>query len=196
MGLRALFEQHGLMEHLSAFERERVAVRDLAELTEQELSESFGAVSFGDRKRFRALVASLTGGSASAPTPTPQTRLRSAPGRSASSRARGCPDRIQLSSASLSFFRQRSSLTLRTDGSDGARVEGCSPTADPHRSLRWPLRPPPLPSPAATAKTTCSKVFNDRCPAAGHMAQRAARPADGARPSRWGAREIYEPPSA
>jgi hypothetical protein len=71
MSLRALFEQHGLMEHLPAFERERVAVRDLAELTEQELSESFGVVSFGDRKRFRALVASLTGASASAPTPTP-----------------------------------------------------------------------------------------------------------------------------
>jgi formylglycine-generating enzyme required for sulfatase activity len=71
MSLRALFEQHGLMEHLPAFERERVAVRDLAELTEQELSESFGVVSFGDRKRFRALVASLVGASASAPTPTP-----------------------------------------------------------------------------------------------------------------------------
>jgi serine/threonine protein kinase len=71
MSLRALFEQHGLMEHLPAFERERVAVRDLPELTEQELSESFGVVSFGDRKRFRALVASLSSASSSTPTPTP-----------------------------------------------------------------------------------------------------------------------------
>jgi hypothetical protein len=68
MSLRALFEQHGLMEHLPAFERERVAVGDLPELTEQELSESFGVVSFGDRKRVCAMVASLTGASASATT--------------------------------------------------------------------------------------------------------------------------------
>jgi serine/threonine protein kinase len=71
MSLRALFEQHGLMEHLPAFEREHVEPGDLAAMTDAELIETFGVRSYGDRKRFRALVASLTGASASAPTPTP-----------------------------------------------------------------------------------------------------------------------------
>lgn len=59
MTLRALFEHHGLAAHLPAFERERVAPQDLADITEQELAETFGVVTYGDRKRFRAMVAGL-----------------------------------------------------------------------------------------------------------------------------------------
>jgi hypothetical protein len=64
MTLEALFQAHGLLAYLPAFLQHAVQVEDLAELTDSDLIETFGMRSFIDRKRFKALVASLSGGAA------------------------------------------------------------------------------------------------------------------------------------
>ena len=56
MTLRELFQQHGLLEHLPSFEQQCVSIDGLAEITEQQLIDTFGVVAIGDRKRFRNLV--------------------------------------------------------------------------------------------------------------------------------------------
>ncbi len=59
MTIRELFTVHGLGAHVDAFEREEVAVSDLAELRDDDLRTHFGVTGFMDRKRFHAMVASL-----------------------------------------------------------------------------------------------------------------------------------------
>jgi hypothetical protein len=59
--VQELLERNGLRDHVPAFVRERVAVEDLPGITDEELASTFGVVSYGDRKRFRAMVRALDG---------------------------------------------------------------------------------------------------------------------------------------
>jgi hypothetical protein len=60
MHLRDLLSTHGLSAYIDVFERENVAPEDLPGLTDDELRGTFGMLSFGERERFRALVAEWT----------------------------------------------------------------------------------------------------------------------------------------
>ncbi len=59
MTLRELLTRHELTAYVDAFERERLAPADLAALTDDDLRVTLGMNALMDRKRFRAMVASL-----------------------------------------------------------------------------------------------------------------------------------------
>ncbi len=61
MTLRDFLEQHGLSEHLSAFEAQRVTPEQLSEITDADLRDVFGVAAWGDRKRFLAAAGALRG---------------------------------------------------------------------------------------------------------------------------------------
>jgi formylglycine-generating enzyme required for sulfatase activity len=67
MTLRELLTRHGLSAYADVFERERIALPDLSELSDDDLRGALGMAPYLDRKRFRAMVASLPG-DASAPS--------------------------------------------------------------------------------------------------------------------------------
>lgn len=69
--LREIFTAHDLTPYVDAFEAEHVAIADLPGMSDEELAETFGLRGYGDRKRFRAMVASLGTGAASLSTTDP-----------------------------------------------------------------------------------------------------------------------------
>ncbi len=79
MTVREFLTQNGLSAYADAFEAQCVELADLSAMTDDELKSEFGITVFGDRKRFKAAVAGLTGAPAPslsgptrmAPTPTP-----------------------------------------------------------------------------------------------------------------------------
>ena len=68
--LRELFTAHDLTAFIEVFEGEHVAIADLPGISDQELADSFGLRGYGDRKRFRAMVASLGKGSGAPSSPS------------------------------------------------------------------------------------------------------------------------------
>ena len=101
MTLEALLSAHELSAYTVAFQRARVRVEDLASLSEDDLIDDFGMASYGDRKRFKALVASLSGGAAArsgvtrmgVATPTPALGGVT-PSLSGATRASGPPGQV------------------------------------------------------------------------------------------------------
>ena len=68
--LRELFTAHDLTAFIDVFEGEHVAIADLPGISDQELADSFGLRGYGDRKRFRAMTASLGKGSGAPSSPS------------------------------------------------------------------------------------------------------------------------------
>jgi formylglycine-generating enzyme required for sulfatase activity len=83
MTIRNFLTQHDLAVYVDAFEAQHVGLGDVPDMTDDELITVFGMKSYGDRKRFKAAVAGLSGAPAPSlsgptrmePTPTPAPSL-------------------------------------------------------------------------------------------------------------------------
>jgi pyruvate/2-oxoglutarate dehydrogenase complex dihydrolipoamide acyltransferase (E2) component len=79
MTLRELLTRHDLSAYVAAFEAQHVPVSDLPHLSDEDLRVDFGVTSYVDRKRFRAMVASLSGAPGTPPPDSGATRMAPPP---------------------------------------------------------------------------------------------------------------------
>ena len=78
MTVREFLTSHDLAAYADAFEARRVAMIDLASMSEDDLRDDLGIESYQDRKRFRVAVAALSSGGPSRPTAPPVVAAPSA----------------------------------------------------------------------------------------------------------------------